>query len=450
MTGNLGHSPHVDRPGGGANLSLQLAQCLAGTESNAWGKKWLESLNLWGDSAFSRVLCFNSQSYLAALKQATEEDNRDQRAAAAPDADPSLPLLDSLASKLKFMASRVALGDKALAFMEAFPSISQSSTLRKLAWPAHVMTLMSVKMVQGINSLPVAGKEAQLVRYMALSGAATLGSTIAKESERLGLRANDVRAAQMAGRAIKLGTVASAQKGNAGRAAMARATRAAPGTRAAMFAGLFDLGAALLKGGQVAVNADGRAATELVGNVLQGIGSIADWRAKAYEEAIFKGVRGVNVYKDPALVAGLDALNVAQLRSLQKMAFKFLLPAAMISVWFDGMDAKLSIQRNQDVLAIAQIASVFGTVFTIAATAVVAFDISVAGIAAASLGAVLGLVGAILVIGSVLAIAWLKEGEWVNWLTDCPLNKAKKPNHANLQDTLQKFANVRAELQPKS
>jgi len=148
------------------------------------------------------------------------------------------------------------------------------------------------------------------------------------------------------------------------------------------------------------------------------------------------------------LEIGLDTLNVAQLRNLQKMAFKFLLPAAMVSVWFDGIDAAQSIRREQDALALAQITSVFGTIFTITGTAVIAFDISILGITSASLGAVLGLVGAVLVVASVVAIAIFKEDEWINWLTDCPLNKSKKPIHGDLKETLQKLSNVRAELQP--
>lgn len=160
-----------------------------------------------------------------------------------------------------------------------------------------------------------------------------------------------------------------------------------------------------MKGGQLIVNPDGRTAAEMAGNVLQSIGSIADWRAKAYEETIFKGIRGVNVYKEKVLEIGLDSLNLTQLRNLQKMAFKFLLPAAMVSVWFDGVDARISDRRGQGGLRNAQIASVLGTAFTIASTAVVAFDISIMGLAAASLGAVLGLIGAALVVASVVAIS---------------------------------------------
>ena len=443
-----GKDARVDRPGGGANLSLQLAQCLAGTESNDWGRKWLEQLDLWGDNALSRTLCFNNLAHLASLRPAVEEEGQAGQTTALPAPDPSVRLLESLAVKLKLLAGRVGLGDKALAFMSEFPALGESGRLRKLAWPAHVMTLMSVKMVAGLSALPVTRKEAQLVRYMALTGITTLGRTVENEAERLQLRANDVRRAQMLGRAEKLTKLSTAQKGKAGEAAMDRAKGAAPGSRAAMLAGVFDFGTSLLKGGQLIVNPDGRTAVEMAGNVLQSIGSIADWRAKAYEETIFKGIKGANVYKEKVLEIGLDTLNVAQLRNLQKMAFKFLLPAAMVSVWFDGIDAAQSIRREQDALALAQITSVFGTIFTITGTAVIAFDISILGITSASLGAVLGLVGAVLVVASVVAIAIFKEDEWINWLTDCPLNKSKKPIHGDLKETLQKLSNVRAELQP--
>ncbi|MGE8199317.1 MAG: hypothetical protein ACN6RL_00580, partial [Variovorax sp.] len=443
-----GKDARVDRPGGGANLSLQLAQCLAGTESNDWGRKWLEQLDLWGDNALSRTLCFNNLAYLASLRPAVEEEGQAGQTTALPAPDPSVRLLESLAVKLKLLSGRVGLGDKALAFMSEFPALGESGRLRKLAWPAHVMTLMSVKMVAGLSALPVTRKEAQLVRYMALTGITTLGRTVENEGERLQLRANDVRRAQMLGRAEKLTKLSTAQKGKAGEAAMDRAKGAAPGSRAAMLAGVFDFGASLLKGGQLIVNPDGRTAVEMAGNVLQSIGSIADWRAKAYEETIFKGIKGANVYKEKVLEIGLDTLNVAQLRNLQKMAFKFLLPAAMVSVWFDGIDAAQSIRREQDALALAQITSVFGTIFTITGTAVIAFDISILGITSASLGAVLGLVGAVLVVASVVAIAIFKEDEWINWLTDCSLNKSKKPIHGDLKETLQKLSNVRAELQP--
>lgn len=433
----------IDKHGGGANLSLQLAQCMAGLEGNTWGRTWLKTVDVWGDNALSRMLCFNNMAYLGSLKQAVEQGAQPVSLSAA-EADTSL--LEGLATKLKFLAGRLSLGDKALAFMDAFPAIGESGRLRKLAWPAHVMTLMSVKMAAGLNAIPVTRKEAQLVRYMALAGVTTLGRTVDKEATRLHLSAEDLKRARA--RANKLTELATPQRGKAGAAAMDRVRKAAPGTRAAMFAGIFDFGATILKGGQLAVTPNGRTATEMAGNVLQGIGSIADWRAKAYEETIFKGIKGADVYKLKALEAGLDALNLTQLRSLQKMAFKWFLPAALISVWFDGVDARLSDKRGQLGLATAQVASIAGTIFTIGATAVVAFDVSVFGVTAAALGAVLGLIGAVLVVGALIAIALFKEEEWVNWLTDCPLNKSKKPNHDNLQETLQKFANVQAELRP--
>ena len=450
MLNELGrYSPNdtkVHKLGGGVNLSLQLAQCMAGLETNTWGRTWLANVDIWVDNALSRMLCFNSRAYLASLKEKIDQPSQVGQPADIPAPEASTSMLDGLATKLKLLAGRLSLGDKALAFMEAFPSISESDRLRKLAWPAHVMTLLSVKMASGLNKIPVTAKEAQLVRYMALTGVTMLSSTIDKEAERLQLNAQDIKRARA--RATKLTDLATPQKGKTGEAAMERVRKAVPGSRAAMLAGVFDFASALLKGGQLAAAPSGRTATEMAGNVLQGIGSIADWRAKAYEETIFKGIKGANVYSYKGLEMGLDALNLTQLRALQKMAFKWLLPAALISIWFDGVDAKLSDRRGQIGLRNAQIASMLGTVFTIAATAVVAFDISIAGIAAATLGVVLGLIGAVLVLGTIIAIALLKEEEWVNWLTDCPLNMSRNPNHDNLQETLQKFANVRAELQP--
>ncbi|KQX34445.1 T6SS effector BTH_I2691 family protein [Variovorax sp. Root434] len=431
----------VNKLGGGTSLSLQLAQCMNNLESNTWGRTWLEHVNVWEDNVLSRMLCFNVEIYRTTLKQAIEQDHQPAPTQAQTlKPDPSVPFLEGLALKLKLLSGQVGLGDKALAFIEAYPAISESGRLRKLAWPAHVMSLMSVKMVAGLNALPVMKKEAQLMRYMALAGVSTLGRTVDTEAQRLQLSAEDIKRART--RATKLTELSTPQRGKTGQAATDRIRRAAPGSRAAMLAGVFDFGASLLKGGQLFVNPDGRTATEMVGSIFQSIGSIADWRAKAYEETIFKGIKGADVYKQKALIKGLDALNLLQLRSLQKMAFKFLLPAAMISVWFDAADAAQSMKREQDGLAIAQIVSIAGTLFSITATGGVAFGLLSVGAAA-----ILGLIGIVLVVVAVIAIAILKEEEWINWLTDCPLNKKKTPIHANLRETSQKFANVQAELQ---
>jgi len=433
----------IDKIGGGASLSLQLAQCMNSLESHTWGRTWLRHASVWKDNVLSRTLCFNVGTYRSTLERVIEDRQNVPAEAQTPTADPSVPLLESLALKLKLLSGQVGLGDKALAFMEAHPAISESGRLRKLAWPAHVMSLMSVKMVAGLNALPVSKKEAQLVRYMALAGISTLGRTVEAEAQRFQWSAEDIKRAQT--RANKLAELSTPKKGRTGQAAMGRVKRAAPGSRAAMLGGIFDFGATLLKGGQLIVNPDGRTAAEMAGSIFQSIGSIADWRAKAYEETIFKGIKGADVYKQKALIKGLDALNLLQLRSLQKMAFKFLLPAALISVWFDAADAAQSMKREQDALAIAQIVSIAGTLFSIAATAGVTF-----GLLSVSAAAILGLIGIVLIVVAVIAIAILKEDEWINWLTDCPLNRNKTPIHANLQETSQKFANVQAELQPSN
>ena len=53
---------------------------------------------------------------------------------------------------------------------------------------------------------------------------------------------------------------------------------------------------------------------------------------------------------------------------------------------------------------------------------------------------------------ALVAIFFLKDEEWLNWLRDNPLNKERRrekkaPVHDNLKETLQALANVRAELQ---
>jgi hypothetical protein len=60
------------------------------------------------------------------------------------------------------------------------------------------------------------------------------------------------------------------------------------------------------------------------------------------------------------------------------------------------------------------------------------------------------LLGAVLIVGSIVAIAFIKPDDWEVWLCDNPLNKLRKkgedPIHKNLQDTLQAQANAVAAL----
>jgi hypothetical protein len=220
-----------------------------------------------------------------------------------------------------------------------------------------------------------------------------------------------------------------------------------------MLGALMDLGAAIIKGNQLGTKLDARSAFDLSGQLLQGIGSLYDWRAKAYDETIYKGVKGYDAYKYPALIEGLDSIKALHLKSLRMTAFKFLGPAAMFSVVLDGVDAWKSGQRGQRGLAISQAASAFGAIFTIGGAGAAIFEAGI-GAGAAAWGitaAILGLVGAVLSIGGTIFVLLLSEEKWITWLRDIPLNKKRKgekPIHDNLRDTLQDLANAQRELQP--
>ncbi|MBS0427824.1 MAG: hypothetical protein JSR41_11135, partial [Proteobacteria bacterium] len=149
----------IHMPGGGASLSLQLAQCLSGTEGNPTGRKLLESLDLWGDNPLSRMLCFNSLTLQNTLK---EVEAAQPPETTQPGAEASTPLADWVSEKIKPQAGRFGLGDKALGFTQEVPALADSQRLRKLAWPLHVASLMSVKMMQTVNALPVTKWEAQI------------------------------------------------------------------------------------------------------------------------------------------------------------------------------------------------------------------------------------------------------------------------------------------------
>ncbi|AMP39720.1 T6SS effector BTH_I2691 family protein [Ralstonia solanacearum] len=420
----------VDLPGGGAALSLELAHCMGGTESNRAGKKWLAKLDLWEDNVLGKTLSFNSENYRGKMKGETESPSSP---ASLPNAEPTTSLADAVTDKLKPFAARASLGDKALGFIEAFPPISESGALRKLAWPLHIASLMSVKMMQTVQGLPVPKVEAKLTKYLVSLGLTTLGRTAAQYAGALS-QANRDR-------------LRNAQRGLSNAASKVDAFKAAPNARAAALAGLLDVSFAVLKGSQFQTKLDARTGVELVGNILQGIGSLADWRAKAYEETVFKGVRGRNLFTAPGMQMTLDELQALQLRGLRMTAFKFLLPAAIISAFWDGMDAWASRQRGQNVLMAAQVASVVGTVFTVASTGLAVFAVGNSSLLAAA--AVLGLIGAVLTVVAVIVVLLLKESEWVIWLRDNPLNlkrKGKRPIHKNLGDTLQGLANAQAAI----
>jgi hypothetical protein len=431
----------IDKPGGGASLSLQLAQCMGNMESHTWGRTWLHKIALWDDHALSRMLCFNSATLKATYKEI------DSAPKPLPAPNPETALADGLANTLKLVAGRLALGDKALAFIEQANQTDSPALLRKAAWAGQLLSLLSARAMMGINALPASAISARLTQHLALAGMSTMGSTVQDEIARLksdvaeNTKRIELRAKKLQG---IIDPVTSANKAKA----LQHARKAAPGTRAAMLAGFFDVASAVIKGNQFGTKLDARSGVDMMGQTLQGIGSLYDWRAKVYEDTIYKGVKGADIYKYKALQQGLDSIKAAHLKSLRLTAFKFLGPAAAVAAVLDAMDAWKSAQRQQRGLAIAQAASAAGTVFTVLGTGAAILGAGSAAWATAAV--VLGLVGAVVVIVATIAILLLSEDKWITWLRDIPLNKnrkGQKPVHGNLQETLQELSNVQAELQ---
>ncbi|AXV84718.1 hypothetical protein [Ralstonia solanacearum] len=355
----------------------------------------------------------------------------------------------------------MGLGDKAIGFVEAFHKISESDTLRKLAWPANVATLMAVSSMRTVQGLPLLQIEVKFVRALALTGVTTMGTAAQKYVEKVALS----KKAEAAERARMRKATGALQAAARAKSSGALESGGARNARAAGLGAMLDVFAAVIKGYQLGVKNDGRSAGELVQQTLQGVGNLLDWRAKAYEEAIFNGVNASEFYRAKAMTTSFDGLRMENLLILRKTAFKVLLPAAVISMAFDIWDAKKSDARGDIGVRNAQIASVVGTALAIAGIGVAAFNVGLFGFSAAGIAAVLGFVGAVLTFGSVLVLgglAWLgisgiQDEPWVNWLKDCPLARNKEdpnglqrekhpPVHANLLDTLQNLSNAKAAL----
>ncbi|MET3497844.1 T6SS effector BTH_I2691 family protein [Variovorax boronicumulans] len=435
----------INKPGGGAALSLHLAQCLSGLETHEAGRQALLAMSPWGGSLLSRVLCFNSATLQAAYKNL---ENGKLPGPSIPAPDPETAMADALATSLKLVAGRLALGDKALGFIDEANKADAPAMLRKAAWAGHVFSLLSVRAATGIGGLKASQLEARMVQHLALAGMSTMGSTVHKAVAQLQTDVAE-NAKRIALRAKKLESIADPATRAGKAAALERARGAAPGTRTAMLGALMDLGAAVIKGNQLGAKLDARSAFDLAGQLLQGIGSLYDWRAKVYEETIFNGVKGYDVYKYAAHREGLDSINALHLKSLRVTAFKFLGPAAMFSVVLDGMDAWRSGERGQRGLATAQAASAFGAIFTVLGTGAAIFGVG--SLAWAAAAATLGLAGAVLSIVGTIFVLFLSEDKWITWLRDIPLNKqrkGKKPIHDNLRDTLQELASAQGKLQP--
>ncbi|KAF1022022.1 MAG: hypothetical protein GAK30_01362 [Paracidovorax wautersii] len=303
--------------------------------------------------------------------------------------------------------------------------------------------------MQGINGLPVAQIEARVVRYTALTGLTTMGRQAEAHARTLERAERD--------------RLRNAERGLQRSAYRMDPTIRAPHARAAALAGLFDASLALLKGAQMLSKPDARTSWEMVGATLQGVGSIMDWRAKAYEETILKGVQGTNVFKVKAMQESMDALNALTLKGMRLTALKFLGPAALISMVLDGMDAFKYWSQKRIGMSLAQSASALGTAFTVAGSIGAMFALP--GTFWAVVAAGLGVLGAVLVIGALIAMWIFSEEDWVTWLREIPLSKnrkekisvdaktgepiygkPRKPGHADLQTTLQKLADAQAAI----
>jgi hypothetical protein len=339
---------------------------------------------------------------------------------------------------LKPTAADIAMADKAIEFAsdEKLRPISKSALMRKMAWPLHLASLFSVKMMQAVKNRPAFEAEAKIVKFVALTGFVNMGKTAAAYARTLSkpdtdrLR-NATRAIEKAGR----------------RDGIAMARHGAPNARAAAVAGVLDVANALVKGYQLNVKKDSRTGMEMVGSLIQATGSLLDWRAKAYEVSVFDGATGANIFTVTSQHPVTNMANELRLRGMRMTAFKFLLPAAMIGMYLDASDALQSHQRKDYALEVAQWASVAGAAFSIAATGMAATG-ALFGISAATwamTACILGLVGAVVTLILVAAVGFLKDEPWVDWLKDNPLNKnrrGKKPIHENLMETLQKLANA--------
>jgi hypothetical protein len=427
----------INKPGGGGALTVQVSHCMAGTEGNSTGQDWIKQTDLFGVNPLGCVISFHNKE----LRRALQDMFNETLPASLPGADPSTAWSEYLVDRvLKPYGARFALGDKAIDFAsdEKLKPFCDSAFMRKAAWPLHLVSLLSVKMMQSVKGLPTLEAEARITKFVALTGLVSMGKTAAAYAQTLSQADTDrlrnaTRAIEKVGR--KEGLVL--------------ARKAAPHARGAAVAGMFDIANALVKGYQLSVKKDVRTSAEMVGSLMQGTGSILDWRAKVYEMTIFKGATGERIFTATSQHAVTDTVNALRLRGMRIVAFKFLLSAAMVGMYWDVTDSVVSWNRGDYGLRNAQWASVAGAAFSITATGMAATG-AVLGISAATwamTACILGLVGAAFTVIAVVAIMFLKDEEWVDWLKDIPLNKkrrGKKPVHENLKETLQKLVNAQA------
>ncbi len=425
---------NVASRGGAVELAQAAALAISHVSDNAVGHRWLADAALTGNTLMALTLSGGNKQL-----QINYANAANAPILVAPD--PSTPIIDWLTEKLKIQSSKLALSDKFIGFMEAYPAISESGFLKKNAWLGTVGSLLGLKTMQTISGLPATQVEARIASFLALQATATLGSTAQQHAKTIGAAVKE---------AERLNQAAQAIQREARTMVATRALGAVPGSRSALLGASFDMLFGLFKGIQTGVKRDLRTSTEMVSQTLQAIGSVLDYRAKAYEETIYKGVRGMDVYRDPTFAVKADALQVAHLRSLRIAALKFLAPAAAISMALDIWDARTNSERGLNALSRMQYASAFGTALALAGSYTLVMEGgSLLANIIIGMGATITLIGAVIAVVTTIAVMYLKEADWLVWLKDNPLNKerqGKDPIHKNLWDTLQAQANAVAAL----
>lgn len=422
---------------GGAALSVQLAAVLEALALTPQGQDWLAQCNLFDQSLMARMLCMNVVSVQKTLKQAF--DATDVAAPLPPSVPQDAQWQEAWGDGVKLPIAYWGLMDKGLGFIED-EAVQASSAFKKLAhskWVSSVGLIFGTRtlrvMQDGVPPRGLAAVEAGVGRMFALLSVATL-----KRAEQQAL--HDAIAKR---RAVVLarGKPLKAQEIGALEQAYARATRnmhkeigelqssrvlkGIGGTRASSMAGVFDLFVLVTKVSKAARTRDGRSVAEAMGQTLQAMGSLLDVRAKMYEELVFKDV-AKQAKGSKVIHAAQGKLNEQQLRLLRLSALRVLAGAAVVSVFWDGVDLKEASARGQTGLALSYGANILGTVslitstgFGVAAATGKVYAMGSITVSASTFAAIAGYIGAVIVIGVVSYQIWIKESEWETWLRDC-------------------------------
>jgi hypothetical protein len=443
----------IGRSGGGAALSMQLAHCLAGTENCRVGRDYLDGLELEGDNPLARVLNFSN----ATIEQTHKAIEAAKLPPPDPKAEPDMALTDQALRLIQGVSMNVSLAEEAVSFIDAFKPVGQSGQLRQQGWHSYVTTLLStkvlkklpqIKIFQSVLTLSVGRIEATLVRYMAKSAITLLGEKVREQAYVTGLVSEHTRRPGQ-----KIGNLAAKAQSIPEKKLNGTVKSSASSIRGKGFGVFGGVCTASLAAYQASVNPTVRGVSQAFSGGLQIAADIAGIRATVYEKTIYDTIRVKNLLKEPALKPVLSNISSMELRALRMTAFRFAAPAAVISIYWDLMDALKSWDRGSTGLAIAQAAAAVGTLFTVGGilAGAVAVGVGVSTTATLfALGSWLGLIGAAVVLIAFIGIWIFQDEAWANWLTDNPLNKTRKgksPIHDDLAETLQKLASIQAELQ---